>query len=55
MPSNPQSPQPWTRTDLLYDLMPHKVREILLVASEYDAFILEKDGHLFERMRNNFV
>ncbi len=54
MPSNPQSPQPWTRTDLLYDLMPHKVREILLVASEYDAFILEKDGHLFERMYNEY-
>ena len=28
------------------DLMPHRIHEILLVASPYDAFILEEDGHL---------
>ncbi|OGQ95538.1 MAG: hypothetical protein A2284_00960 [Deltaproteobacteria bacterium RIFOXYA12_FULL_61_11] len=34
----------------LLDLMPFKVQEILLVANLYDAFILEKDGHLAERI-----
>ena len=28
------------------DLMPNRVHEILLVASPYDAFILEEDGLL---------
>ncbi len=30
--------------------MPHRVREILLVSSAYDAFILEEDGPLTERL-----
>ena len=32
------------------DLMPHRIHEILLVASPYDAFILEEDGHLTEQI-----
>jgi hypothetical protein len=32
------------------DLMPFVVREILLVSSAYDAFILEEDGPLAERL-----
>ena len=28
------------------DLMLHRIHEILLVASPYDAFILEEDGRL---------
>ncbi|MCK5797474.1 MAG: histidine kinase, partial [Deltaproteobacteria bacterium] len=31
-------------------LMPHRVREVLLVSSLYDAFILEEDGHLSARV-----
>jgi hypothetical protein len=31
-------------------LMPFRVREVLLVSSQYDAFILEEDGHLTERL-----
>ena len=27
-----------------HDLMPYRIHEILLVSSEYDAFILEQDG-----------
>jgi DNA-binding NarL/FixJ family response regulator len=33
-----------------HDLMPHRVREILLVSSPYDAFTLEEDGRLTERI-----
>jgi len=34
----------------LHDLMPFRVREILLVSSAYDAFLLEEDGRLDERL-----
>ena len=33
-----------------HDLMPNRVREVLLVSSQYDAFILEEDGRLSERI-----
>jgi hypothetical protein len=33
-----------------HDLMPFRVREILLVSSPYDAFTLEADGRLTERI-----
>lgn len=32
------------------DLIPFRVHEVLLVSSPYDAFILQEDGHLSERM-----
>ena len=34
----------------LHGLMSYRVREILLVSSEYDAFILEEDGPLTEQI-----
>ena len=34
----------------LHGLMPYRVREILLVSSKYDAFILEEDGPLTEQV-----
>jgi len=34
----------------LHDLMPHRVREVLLVSSPYDAFILQEDGHLTDQV-----
>ena len=37
----------WLR---FHDLMPYRVREILLVSSPYDFFILEEDGRLTERI-----
>ncbi|HCF57093.1 MAG TPA: hypothetical protein DFS52_03725 [Myxococcales bacterium] len=43
-----RSTDPWYRT--FHDLMPNRVREILLVSSPYDAFILEEDGRLTERI-----
>lgn len=33
-----------------HDLMPYRVHEVLLVSSPYDAFTLQEDGHLTERM-----
>ncbi|HEV8629311.1 MAG TPA: PEP/pyruvate-binding domain-containing protein [Thermoanaerobaculia bacterium] len=33
-----------------HGLMPHRVREVLLVSSPYDAFILEEDGLLTEQV-----
>jgi len=44
------------RTEEFSSLMANRVREILLVASRYDAFVLEEDGQLteliFEEYRN---
>lgn len=37
------------------DLMSHRVREILLVSSPYDFFILEEDGQLTERILSEYV
>ena len=33
-----------------HDLTPYRVREVLLVSSPYDAFILEEDGQLTEKV-----
>lgn len=43
-----QKRDPWFRK--FHRLMPFRVREVLLVSSQYDAFILEEDGHLTERL-----
>ncbi len=37
-----------------HELMPHKVREILLVSSPYDAYIMEEDGSLAARIINEY-
>ncbi len=37
-----------------HDLIPYRVREILLVSSPYDAFILEEDGRLSDQVYNDF-
>ncbi len=39
---------------IFHELMPNKIREILLVSSPYDAFILEEDGRLAERIVNEY-
>ena len=33
-----------------YELTPYKVREVLFVSSEYDAFVLETEGQMAERL-----
>ena len=37
------------------DLMLHRIHEILLVASPYDAFILEEDGRLTEQILYEYL
>ncbi len=39
-----------TEANIFHDLMPFKVQEILLVATLYDAFILERDGQLSQQI-----
>ncbi len=39
---------------IFHELMPYKVREILLVSSPYDAYILEEDGSLASRIINEY-
>ncbi|MCK4745470.1 MAG: hypothetical protein KAT15_00465, partial [Bacteroidales bacterium] len=36
--------------DIFHDLMPFKVKEILLVATLYDAYSIEKEGHFSEHI-----
>lgn len=40
--------------DLYHDLMPFKVKEILLVANLYDAYIIEKEGRFSEHVLGEF-
>lgn len=40
--------------DIYHDLMQYKVREILLVANLYDAYILEQEGRFFEQVRGEY-
>jgi len=37
------------------DLMPEQVKNILMVASPYDCFILEEDGRFSDRLLNQYV
>lgn len=46
--------QPST-TSNFQNLMYHRIHEILLVASPYDAFILEEDGHLTEQILTEYI
>ncbi|MCP5049895.1 MAG: phosphoenolpyruvate synthase [bacterium] len=40
---------------VFHDLMPFRVKDILLVSSFYDAFVLEEDGGLSEQIFNQYV
>ena len=42
------NPSPWMSR--FHNLMPGRVRDILLVSSDYDAFVLEEDGRLSDRL-----
>ncbi len=43
------------RFDSFRSLMPHRIREILLVSSVYDAYVLEEDGGLEERIWEQYM
>lgn len=38
-----------------HDLMKFRVREILLVSTPYDSFVLEEDGHLSEKIFSEYL
>jgi hypothetical protein len=40
--------------DIFHDLMPFKVKEILLVATLYDAYAIEKEGHFPEHILGEY-
>ncbi len=40
---------------IFHDLMKFRVREILLVSSYYDAFILEEDGQISEKIFSEYI
>jgi hypothetical protein len=40
--------------DIFHDLMPYKVKEILLVATLYDAYSIEKEGHFSEHILGEY-
>jgi hypothetical protein len=39
---------------IFHDLMSFKVKEILLVATAYDAYILEREGQIFEQIYGEY-
>lgn len=41
--------------DLYHDLMPFKVREILIVSNLYDAYSIEKEGRFSEHMMDEYA
>jgi CheY-like chemotaxis protein len=49
----------WEKYDPTYaafrDLMPFRIREVLLVSSQYDSYILEEDGRLAESLDAEFL
>ena len=45
----------WLLTAAFDSLMPHRVHDILVVASSYDAFVLEEGGRLTELILNEYV
>jgi len=47
-------PRPFHHFKIYHELMQRKVREILLVSSPYDAYILEEDGSLASRIINEY-
>ena len=52
--SSNSSPEFYARFKVFHELMAIKIREILLVSSPYDAFILEEDGSLASRIINEY-
>ena len=43
-----------TRFSGVHDLMKYRVTEILLISTEYDAYVLEEDGQLVEQIYHQF-
>jgi CheY-like chemotaxis protein len=56
--SLPGQPSPELHDSTLFrsfqNLMKHRIRDILLVSSQYDSYIFEEDGRLYEQIRNEY-
>ena len=44
----------YSRFKVFHELMTNKIREILLVSSPYDAYVMEEDGRLASRIINEY-
>jgi CheY-like chemotaxis protein len=44
----------YSRFKVFHELMANKIREVLLVSSPYDAYIMEEDGRLASRIINEY-
>ena len=55
MPGKSSRPAYKSKFSGFHDLMKFRVREILLVSSLYDAFVLEEDGRLAERIFSEYI
>ncbi|NTV32748.1 MAG: phosphoenolpyruvate synthase/pyruvate phosphate dikinase, partial [Deltaproteobacteria bacterium] len=44
----------YARFKVFHELMTNKIREILLVSSPYDAYVMEEDGRLASRIINEY-
>ena len=53
-PSNQFASEFYARFKVFHELMAFKIREIMLVSSPYDAFIIEEDGSLASRIINEY-
>ncbi|MFH1487393.1 MAG: PEP/pyruvate-binding domain-containing protein [Pseudomonadota bacterium] len=51
---NPLPKEFYARFKVFHELMSTKIRDILLVSSSYDAFIMEEDGRLASRIINEY-
>ncbi|OGB67685.1 MAG: phosphoenolpyruvate synthase [Caldithrix sp. RBG_13_44_9] len=55
MPGKSSRPAYKSKFSGFHDLMKFRVREILLVSSLYDAFVLEEDGRLAEKIFSEYI
>lgn len=53
-PKNSFASEFYARFKVFHELMAFKIREIMLVSSPYDAFIIEEDGSLASRIINEY-
>ena len=54
MTSAPLPTEFYARFKVFHELMTNKIREILLVSSPYDAYVMEEDGRLASRIINEY-
>jgi len=52
--TNPLPTEFYARFKVFHELMAIKIREILLVSSPYDAYVMEEDGRLASRIINEY-